>query len=94
MSAEPIVRVRKVHKYFRRGSEIHALIVTRNADSLEASSSTRLFDAGSDIRSYDSAPDGSRFLLNVAAPRSKAPSITVIVNWQSLLPSLPPGGHQ
>jgi len=80
--------------YFRRGSEIHALIVTRNADSLEASSSTRLFDAGSDIRSYDSAPDGSRFLLNVAAPRSKAPSITVIVNWQSLLPSLPPGGHQ
>lgn len=71
--------------FFRRGNEIHAVALTIDGATREARSSTRLFDAGGDIRSFDVTRDGRRFLLNVPAPSARAQPITVVVNWRSLL---------
>jgi hypothetical protein len=43
----------------------------------------------SDIRAFDVAPDGDRFLLNVPAASGPAAPLHAIVNVRSLLPSAP-----
>ncbi len=76
--------------FYRRGSEVHAVSISFAAAVPEGVASARLFDAGGAIRSYDVAPDGDRFLVNVPAPGAPAPPLALIVNWRSLLPgSLP-----
>lgn len=74
---------------FRRGSALHTVRVSREGDALQALSSERLFDAGAEIRSFDVAPDGRRFLLNVPAPSAAPKPFTVIVNVTGLLPTVP-----
>jgi Tol biopolymer transport system component len=78
--------------FFRRGSEIHAVTVSFSGDVPVAASTTRLFDAGGEVRSFDVSPDGQRILVNVPSPGSKTPAISVVVNWRSLLVSSPSGG--
>jgi hypothetical protein len=68
--------------YFRRGSEIHAVSLTRAGATLEVSSIDRLFDAGAPIRSYDITPDGQRFLVNVPAEARAETSATIVVGWR------------
>jgi hypothetical protein len=72
--------------FYRRGSEVHAVSISFAAAVPEAAASTRLFDAGGTIRSYDVAPEGDRFLVNVPSPGAPPAPLSVIVNWRSLLP--------
>lgn len=65
--------------YFRRGSEVHAAAIS----GAEVRSTTRLFDAGAPIRSYDVSRDG-RFLVNVPAAGARAAAATLIAHWQTL----------
>lgn len=69
---------------FRRGREIHAVAVAPAGSTLEATATTRLFEATGDIRSYDVTRDGTRFLVNTPAAVTPPP-VQVIVNWTSLL---------
>jgi hypothetical protein len=71
--------------YFRRGNEIHSATIDRNAAMPEALSSARLFDAGQELRAYDVAPDGQRFLLNLPHTDSTPRPVRVVVNWLSTL---------
>jgi hypothetical protein len=41
-----------------------------------------LFDTKTDLRTFDVAPDGQRFLLNLTAARAAAPPATLLVNWR------------
>jgi eukaryotic-like serine/threonine-protein kinase len=75
--------------YFRRGTAIHVVDVTVADGALEAASSQHLFDAGADIRSFDVAGDGERFLLNLPIPDSAPKPMTVIVNVSRRLPPPP-----
>jgi serine/threonine-protein kinase len=80
--------------FFRRGSEIHMVTVSFNGDVPVATSTTRLFDAGGKIRSFDVSADGERMLVNVPSPGVKAQPISVVVNWRSLLGSPASGGSK
>jgi hypothetical protein len=71
--------------YFRRGNAIHVARLALDGSLPEALSSEPLFDAGREIRSYDVAADGQRFLLNLAAADGVPTPLTVIVNPTSLL---------
>ncbi|HXG86976.1 MAG TPA: hypothetical protein VNJ02_01465 [Vicinamibacterales bacterium] len=75
--------------FFRRGTELHAVKTSAAGDRLEAVSSERLLDVGAELRGYDVAPDGQRFLINVAATNAAPRAPTVVVNVRSLLPSAP-----
>jgi eukaryotic-like serine/threonine-protein kinase len=75
--------------FFRRGSEIHVVRPDLAGAAPVAVSSERLFDAGADVRSFDVAADGQRFLLNLPAADSAPKPMTVLVNVRSLLPSAP-----
>ena len=68
--------------YFRRGTEIHVVALAESGGKLEAQSTSRLFDAGVDIRAYDVSADGSRFLLNVPAASAPPGPPTMIINWK------------
>ncbi len=69
--------------YFRRGSEIHAVALAFGAGGITATTTTRLFDAATDIRAYDAAADGQRFLLNVPAASAAPRPATIVINWLS-----------
>jgi len=62
--------------YFRRGSEIHALVL----DGSEVRSTSKLFDAGAAIRAYDVSRDG-RFLLNLPADNHAPAAATIVSHW-------------
>ena len=68
--------------FFRRGSEIHAVTMSRQGSSVVVDGIDRLFDAGAAVRSYDVSPDG-RFLLNLPAQMQTQPSITIVHHWRS-----------
>src|SRR5688572_1263771 len=68
--------------FFRRGSEIHAVKMSRQASALVVDGIDRLFDAGAPVRSYDVSPDG-RFLLNLPAQVHTPSSITIVHHWRS-----------
>jgi Tol biopolymer transport system component len=76
------------HIYFRRGSQIHAARVGVSGDSLEAVSTTRILEAGADIRAYDVSTTG-RFLVNVPATETRRSLLHMLVHPTSLLPSAP-----
>ena len=67
--------------FFRRGSEIHAVKMSRQGSGLVVDGIDRLFDAGAPVRSYDVSPDG-RFLLNLPAQMHTQPSITIVHHWR------------
>jgi len=71
--------------YFRRGSEIHAVILnaTGGIPPIAATSTKRLFDTATDVRAYDASADGQRFLLNLPAASAPARPATVVMNWFS-----------
>ena len=69
--------------YFRRGTEIHTAAIARDGVVPEALSSERLFDAADEIRAYDVAPDGQRFLLNLPQHEAAPRLIAVVVNWRT-----------
>jgi eukaryotic-like serine/threonine-protein kinase len=75
--------------YFRRGSEVHAVTVTPSGETLAATASERLFDAGADVRAFDVRGDGQRVLVNVAAAGGAPAPLSVLVNLRTLLPSAP-----
>jgi Tol biopolymer transport system component len=77
--------------FFRRGSEMHAAAISFAGATPEAAASSRLFDAGGEIRAYDVTADGQRFLVNVPAADSTPRPITVVVHWRSLLGSAATG---
>jgi Tol biopolymer transport system component len=72
--------------FFRRGPEIHAVAVDLSATQPEGIASVKLFETGGDIRAYDVTRDGQRFLVNVPAPEEAPRSISMVINWKSLLP--------
>lgn len=84
---EPRWRRDGAELYFRRGSEVHAVRLTRGRPVLgvapppSVQSVERLFDAGAPIRAFDAAPDGTRFLLNLPAASTAPRSATMVVNW-------------
>jgi Tol biopolymer transport system component len=67
--------------FFRRGSQIHAATpaLGRGPNALAATS--MLFDTKVGLRTFDVAPDGRRFLVNLPASPASAGPATVIVNW-------------
>ena len=67
--------------FFRRGSEIHAVKMSRHGSSLVVDGIDRLFDSGAPVRSYDVSPDG-RFLLNLPAQMPTQSSITIVHHWR------------
>lgn len=75
--------------FFRRGNEIHVVRPNFASSAPEAMTTERLFDAGADIRAYDVAVDGKRFLLNLPAAERAVRPMSVVVNIRSLLPSAP-----
>jgi Tol biopolymer transport system component len=75
--------------FFRRGADLHLVGLALAGRTLEASSSQRVFTAGAEIRAFDVAPDGQRFLVNVPAPADAPPALTALVHFRSLLPSAP-----
>jgi Tol biopolymer transport system component len=74
--------------YFRRGSEVHAVILTRANVALEVSAMNRLFDAGAAVRSYDVSPDGRRFLINLPASSAARSPITIVHHWSAFAQTL------
>ena len=74
--------------FFRRGSEIHVVRLSRQGSGLVVDGIDRLFDAGAPVRSYDVTPDG-RFLLNLPADMQTQPSITLVHNWRSAFAPTP-----
>jgi Tol biopolymer transport system component len=62
--------------YFRRGNEIHALVL----DGSEVRSTATLFDAGAAIRAYDVSRD-RRFLLNLPAENHVPAAATIVNHW-------------
>jgi hypothetical protein len=72
---------------FRRGAELHRVRLTFEGGVPLAASSERLFAGGADIRSYDVATDGRRFLLNLPTHAPRDVPLTALVNVRSLLPS-------
>lgn len=76
--------------YFRRGSEIHAVALNvdpgtsaKGVREIAATSTTRLFDAATNVRAYDASADGQRFLLNVPAASAPTRPATMVMNWFS-----------
>jgi Tol biopolymer transport system component len=71
--------------FFRREREIHVARLDFSRPVPQAVSSGILFAVSGDIRSFDTAPDDERFLVNVAAPDSGPRPMTAIVNVRSRL---------
>lgn len=63
--------------FFRRGSEIHAVVL----DGFEVRSTTRLIDAGATIRAFDVSRDG-RLLLNLPANNHAPSAATIVSHWK------------
>jgi Tol biopolymer transport system component len=82
---DPRWRADTMELYFRRGTEVHAVRPLNASGQPEAVSTERLFDAGAEIRAYDAAADGQRFLLNLPAAETAPQSISVIVHVADLL---------
>jgi dipeptidyl aminopeptidase/acylaminoacyl peptidase len=68
--------------FFRRGSEIHVVQLTRQGRGLVIAGMDRLLDAGAPVRSFDVSPDG-RFLLNLPSAMKSPGSFTLIHHWSA-----------
>ncbi|MFN2445264.1 MAG: hypothetical protein ABR606_06750 [Vicinamibacterales bacterium] len=67
---------------FRRGDALYAVQLSPQNDSLQATGTSRLFDAGPDLRAYDMTRDGRRFVLNRPV-KGQPPIIRIVVNWRT-----------
>jgi Tol biopolymer transport system component len=81
---DPRWRADTAELYFRRGTEVHAVRPLNASGQPEAVSTERLFDAGAEIRAYDAAADGQRFLLNLPVAETAPQPINVIVHVADL----------
>lgn len=68
--------------FFRRGSAIHVATPALGRGQNAAAATSMLFDTKTDLRTFDVAPDGQRFLLNLPAAPAAAPPATLLVNWR------------
>jgi Tol biopolymer transport system component len=68
--------------FFRRGSAIHVATPALGRGRNAAAATSMLFDTRVDLRTFDVAPDGQRFLLNLPAAPAIAPPATLLVNWR------------
>lgn len=66
--------------FFRRGSEIHAATPALGRGSNDAAATSMLLETEADIRSFDVAPRGDRFLLNLPVATDPEPA-TLVVHW-------------
>ena len=78
--------------YVAPDASLMAVSITSTANSIDASTPTRLFKAPismpSSTRDYDVTADG-RFLINVTNPASSNPPatpISIVLNWTATLP--------
>lgn len=67
---------------FRRGSEVYAATVSVAAGRFASQPAERLFDAGPDLRAYDLAPDGKRFMLNQPAASAGPRAARLVIYWR------------
>ena len=75
--------------FFRRGSQIHAATPALGRGQNALAATSMVFDTKVGLRTFDIAPDGRRFLLNLpASPASTGPA-TLIVNWPHGTPAPP-----
>jgi len=74
--------------FFRRGSQIHAATPALGRGQNALAATSMLFDTRVSVRTFDVAPDGRRFLLNVPASSAVGGSVTLIVHWPHGAPAL------
>lgn len=67
--------------FFRRGSAIHVATPALGRGQNAVAATSMVVDTRTDLRTFDVAPDGRRFLVNVPAAAGPAPAATLIVNW-------------
>jgi eukaryotic-like serine/threonine-protein kinase len=70
----------------RDGRTIHSIRLERSGGRWVAREDRALFVLPYDCYGFCPAPDGSRFLVMVAEGFPKAPSVTLVQNWQAELP--------
>ena len=75
--------------FFRRGSQIHAATPALGRGQNALATTSTLFDTSAGIRTFDVAPDGRRFLLNLPASSAAADPAILIVNWPRGTPAPP-----
>ncbi len=75
--------------FFRRGSQIHAATPALGRGQNALATTSMLFDTSAGIRTFDVAPDGRRFLLNLPASSAAADPAILIVNWPRGTPAPP-----
>lgn len=85
--ADPRWRADGRELVFRRGNALYAASIGTKAGAIEALGTSRLFDAGPDLRAYDMTRDGRRFVLNRPMPGLSAPAARVVVNWATGTPA-------
>ncbi|MEW6322450.1 MAG: hypothetical protein AB1635_15345 [Acidobacteriota bacterium] len=68
---------------FRRGGALHAVTLAAEVDRLEATETTLLFEPPDEVRGYDVARDGRRFLLNLPSGSHAPLEMSVLVNWRN-----------
>ena len=85
--AEPVWNADGSTLYFRNGHDLLAVAV--DADTGDLGAPARLFvglfgrDPGGNVASYDTSPDGTRFLMLRPATRTSA--LRVLSNWESMV---------
>ena len=75
--------------FFRRGSQIHAATPALGRGQNALAATSMLFDTEVGVRTFDVAPDGRRFLLNLPASSAATGPATLIVNWPRGTPAPP-----
>jgi len=67
--------------FFRRGSAIHVATPALGRGQNAVAATSTLFETRVPVRTFDVAPDGQRFLLNLPAAPPPAEPATLLVNW-------------
>jgi Tol biopolymer transport system component len=75
--------------FFRRGSQIHAAMPALGRGQNALAATSMVFDTKVGLRTFDVAPDGRRFLLNLPASSASAGPATLIVSWPRGTPAPP-----
>ncbi len=67
--------------FFRRESAIHVATPALGRGQNAVAATSILVDTRTDLRTFDVAPDGRRFLVNLPASQGPAPAATLVINW-------------
>ena len=70
--------------FFRRGSAIHVAMPALGRGQDARAATSMVVETRADIRSFDVAPDGRRFLVNVPASPEPSPAPTLVVHWRAV----------